>query len=286
MSTATPQTPAAIVRPEDREIKIVSHSNLFYWWPVWAVALVLAALTRLEGHNIAVVPSGTDVLVNASGKGQPLDASKPQEEFTGRDVLIAPKSKNADAHVIREVPHVYVSTNKGYGVFFVVILLVVVVITNVPMRGLWSVVVLITIVLMSIIFQLAGWWEHILDAVFRLHVYINAAGYFMTGIGLLGIWLVTFVFFDPQIYMVFTPKQLRVQEQIGGGETTYDTTGMRVEKPRNDLFRHWILGLGSGDLRITTSGAAATHLDFPNVLFVGYKLRQINDMLREVQVTQ
>src|SRR5262249_36037670 len=159
-----------------------------------------------------------------------------------------------------------------------------IVITNVPMRGLWSVVVIITIVLLSIIFQLAGWWEHIIDALTLLHVYINAAGYFTISLALLAIWLVTFIFFDPQIYMVFTPKQLRVRQEIGGGESAYDTTGMVLQKQRNDLFRHWVLGLGSGDLIVNTSGASAHHFDMPNVLFVGYKLKQIEQMLREVQL--
>ncbi len=101
---------------------------------------------------------------------------------------------------------------------------------------------------------------------------------------LLGIWLVTFLFFDPQIYMLFTPKQLRVRQEIGGGEVAYDTTGMVIQKQRNDLFRHWVLGLGSGDLIVNTSGAAAHHFEMPNVLFVGYKLRQIEQMLREVEL--
>ena len=57
-------------------------------------------------------------------------------------------------------------------------------------------------------------------------------------------------------------------------------------KQRNDLFRHWILGLGSGDLIVNTSGATAHHSDLPNVLFVGYKVRQIENMLREKAVVQ
>ena len=119
-----------------------------------------------------------------------------------------------------------------------------------------------------------------------MHIYINAAGYGVISLGLFAIWLITFVFMDPQIYMVFTPKQLRVRQEIGGGEAAYDTTGMVVQKQRNDLFRHWVLGLGSGDLIVSTSGANAHHFDMPNVLFVGYKLRLIEEMLREVQVTQ
>jgi hypothetical protein len=100
------------------------------------------------------------------------------------------------------------------------------------------------------------------------------------------IWLVTFFLFDPQVYMIFAPGQLRVQQVIGGGETTYDTTGMVIQKQRNDLFRHWILGLGSGDLIVNTFGANQQHFDLPNVLFVGYKVQQIEDMLREKPVVQ
>ena len=151
---------------------------------------------------------------------------------------------------------------------------------------LWSVVVIVIIVLMSIIFYLAEWWEPILNALGRLHIHINAAGYLVISLALFVIWLVTFLLFDSQIYMVFTPGQLRVRQEIGGGEAAYDTAGMVIQKQRNDLFRHWVLGLGSGDLIVTTSGATAHHFDLPNVLFVGYKVRQIEEMLREKPVVQ
>jgi hypothetical protein len=66
----------------------------------------------------------------------------------------------------------------------------------------------------------------------------------------------------------------------------YDTVGMTVQKQRSDLFRHWILGLGSGDLLVTTTGAAAHHFDLPNVLFIGKKVQMIEDMLREKAVVR
>jgi hypothetical protein len=268
MSSQAPKAPAATVQPTQNEIRIVSHSNLFYWWPVWAVGFLMGFLTLIDPHRMVIVPSKTEVFRNA-------------EQFDGRDVLVAPKGTHLPSY---DEPHLHVATNKGYAVLYAIILLLVIVITNVPLRGLWSVVVIITIVLLSIIFQLAGWWEHILDALARLHIYINAGGYFMISLALFVIWLVTFVLFDPQIYMIFTPKQLRVRQEIGGGEMAYDTTGMVIQKQRNDLFRHWVLGLGSGDLIVNTSGATAHHLDMPNVLFVGYKLRQIEEMLREVEL--
>ncbi len=42
-----------------REIVVISHSPIFYWWPVWFVGFLMAALTYLDGHRMAIVPAGT-----------------------------------------------------------------------------------------------------------------------------------------------------------------------------------------------------------------------------------
>lgn len=273
-SPVSPLSPTPTPRPpgEFQELKIVSHSTLFYWWPVWALGFVLGLWSLVDGHHMVIVPKGTKVEVGRTVTG--LDNTY--------DLLVVPQGKLQDT----SEPHYHISANKGNGVFFIIIMLVVIVITNVPLRGLWSVVVLVTVVLLSIIFGLAGWWESILTALDRLHVYINAAGYLVFSSILLLAWLLVFLVFDSQIYMVFTPGQLRVHEEIGGGESAYDTAGMIIQKQRNDLFRHWILGLGSGDLLVTTSGATAHHFNLPNVLFVGHKVKLIEDMLREKPVVQ
>jgi hypothetical protein len=263
-----------------QEIKIVSHSNLFYWWPVWGFGFVLFVLTWLDGHYMVLVPKGTRAEQGRAVEGV---EEKPV------DVYILPKGKHipTDPQTGGPVqPHLHGAHETSYGVLYAIVLLLLIVITNVPLRGLWSVVVIVVVVLMSIIFQLAEWWEPILTALGRLHIHINAAGYLLISSALFVIWLVTFLLFDSQIYMVFTPGQLRVRQEIGGGESAYDTAGMVIQKQRNDLFRHWVLGLGSGDLIVTTSGATAHHFDLPNVLFVGYKVRQIEEMLREKPVVQ
>lgn len=264
-----------------QEIKIVSHSNLFYWWPVWAIGLLMALLTWLDGHRLAIVADGTRALANRKVEVE-------DGKMDLRDVLVAPAGSRLPGNEGGGLtqPYLRIANHTTYGVLYAVILLLVIVITNVPLRGLWSVVALVVIVLGSIIFALAGWWDNILDALGRLHIQINAAGYLLISLVLLVIWLVTFLLFDSQIYMVFTPGQLRVRQEIGGGEAAYDTAGMVVQKQRNDLFRHWILGLGSGDLVVNTSGAHAHHFDLPNVLFVGYKVKQIEEMLREKAVVR
>ncbi len=53
-----------------------------------------------------------------------------------------------------------------------------------------------------------------------------------------------------------------------------------------DLFRHWILGLGSGDLVVKTTGAQMHEFDLHNVLFIGKKVKQIEDMLKKRVVVQ
>jgi hypothetical protein len=291
MATQTPQVPAQ-VGTALRELRIVSHSNLFYWWPVWAVGFVMGLLTWIDGSLMAIVPPGTKAYRDAQVEAQ--ESSGKKDVYDRVDVLVAPPGKHLPQVVSNsspDQPYLHVAMNKSYGVLYAVVLLLCIVITNVPLRGLWSVVVIVSIVLLAVIFALATYesrtyWDYILDTLFRMHIHINALGYLLISAALFVIWLVTLLLFDPQIYMIFTPGQLRVRQEIGGGEAAYDTAGMVIQKQRNDLFRHWILGLGSGDLIVNTSGATAHHFDLPNVLFVGYKVRQIENMLREKPVVQ
>ena len=97
---------------------------------------------------------------------------------------------------------------------------------------------------------------------------------------LLVLWLVVVLYFDRMVYMIFTPGQLRVCQEIGDAEAAYDTHGMVVAKRRSALFRHWLLGLGSGDLVVKTAGANAQQFEMHNVLFVGSKLQRVQQMLK------
>ena len=268
------------------EIRIVSHSGLFYWWPVWAIGFILAGITAMEDSYLATVPKKTDFYPEAiktdvtfkkaaAGQGE-----KTTESYEGRDVLIAPKG----SHI--EKPHLHMTNHKSYGVLFATVLLLVIAITNIPMRGLWSVIVIVVIVSLVVILALMHVWEDIFAALSFLDIRINVGGYLFISLILLGVWLVIFLLFDQQIYMVFTPGQFRVRLEIGEGETAYDTTGMTLQKQRSDLFRHWILGLGSGDLIVKTSGAQAHHFDLYNVLFIGKKVQQIEDMLKKKAVVE
>src|SRR5436305_14851520 len=124
MSAVQEQKAPIEVRP--REVYIVAHSMLFYWWPVWVVGLLIAGLTWMDGQRLAVVPAGTQVVEGFDGGREalvlPAGGRLPQDPATGKP---------------RE-PTLRVASHSGYGVLFVVVMLLVIFITNVPIRGLWS----------------------------------------------------------------------------------------------------------------------------------------------------
>jgi hypothetical protein len=59
---------------------------------------------------------------------------------------------------------------------------------------------------------------------------------------------------------------------------------MVVAKRRSDLFRHWLLGFGSGDLLVKPAGNSAQQFEMHNVLFVGSKLQLVQQMLKTRKV--
>jgi hypothetical protein len=289
MSTAAPQTAPARLPEARREIVIVSHSSLFYWWPVWAVGYLLAAITAFTGEHVALTPGDSVIYKSATGTiegdlGTEKGIKKVTESIDRQDLLAAPKAAGKHDAPGITLTRVLVSTNKNLGVIFTLVLLVVIFITNVPLRGLWSVIVIIFIVALVIILGLLGVTETILHVVSGLDIRFSLGGYVVISTALLILWLIVFFLFDRQIYMIFTPGQLRVKLEIGDAETAYDTTGMTIQKQRSDLFRHWILGLGSGDLVVRTAGAQGHQFDMPNVLALGRRVREIEDMLRSRQV--
>ncbi len=258
-------------------IKIISHSPIFYWWPVWAVGFFMAFLTYWGGHQMALVPIGTVA-----------ERNRQVEGYEGpRDVLIAPSGKRLPFDEVDDTivqPRLQMAVSNTPGVMFTLVLLLVIVITNIHMRGMWSLVVILTIIFSALLFASQGWWDPILRAFGVLDIHINSFGYLSISLLLLAIWLLTFLMYDRRYYMVFSAGQFRMHVAIGMGETAYETLGMVVEKHRDDVFRHWLLGFGSGDITVTTGGATPQQFVMPNVLFAGRKIDVIQQMLREREV--
>jgi hypothetical protein len=277
MSNATqPATPAPDDRPQ--KVVVISHSPLFYWWPVWLVGFVMTAWTYWEGYQVAFVPPGTVA-----------ESKRQVEGFDGpRGVLVAPADQSlpaADADELKQ-PRLRMAASNGPGIIWALTLCLVIVVTHVPLRGVWSLVAIIVVVFTTVLLAVLGLWEPILRAIRVVDIHITAYSYLAISLFLFGLWLLTFALFDRFVYMVFTRGQLRVRTAVSLGETVYDTRGMVVERHRDDLFRHWLLGFGSGDLTVRTSGMSGGQLQMPNVLFIGSKLKLIHTMLQEREVVR
>ena len=244
------------------------------------MGFLFAGITLFQDKHLAVVPGGT---VAAENREVDVDGKGKKET---RNVLILPAGKKHWSHEDEKgnaepvQPTIYISELKSFGSIFVIILLIIITLTSVTIRGLWTVVVFVLLTMLTFIFAAAGWWEIIFRKLGQLSIHINMGAYLLIATVLFVLWIVNFALFDRYTYMIFTPGQVRVRVEIGGEETVYDTTGMVVMKQRQDLFRHWVLGFGSGDLIIKPVGVQHP-IEFPNVMFVGSKVAKIENMIKE-----
>lgn len=266
MSNAPTEQPAAdaahdAVSHHGPEVRIYSHSTIFYWWPVWVVGFVMAAITYSEGSRAEIVPRGS---VHD-------DASHAVVVSTG-----AVKSGIEWAE-IGELS----AQSKNLGVVFTITLLLVVFITNTPLRGLWSAIVVLLIAVMTVTFAWLGLWPEILAFCGKIDIHMNMGFYVVFSSLLFLLWASVVFGFDRMRYWKFRPGQLTHESMFGGGQKSYDTSGMLFEKLRDDPFRHWLLGMGSGDLVINTAGAQREKLQISNVLRLDRILNRLQNMVSE-----
>jgi hypothetical protein len=275
MSTQTEPTPPGDDRP--LKVTVVSHTPFFYWWPLWLVGFVMAAVTWAHGDPIAFLPAGTEARREAQVEGL---GGK-------RDILIFPPGTplpSAFDTAEEQQPRLRMTKSNNLGILWTLTLCLCVVVTHVPLRGVYGILLIVILAFTTIVFAFFGWWDPILRALRDIDIHITASGYLVISLFLFVIWLLTFLVYDRLQYMVFSRGQLRVRLAVGVGETVIDTRGMVVRKHRDALFRHWLLGFGSGDLTVHTSGANAQQFEMPNVLGIDRKIALINTMLQEREV--
>jgi hypothetical protein len=282
MTPATPTPDAAPLAAgeqavPDEEIRVYGHSNLFYWWPVWALGFLFALLTYLGDNRMLVVPAGTqEEVVNAGG--QPREGIVLPE---GKALPAQPGARDAGGRA----QGLMVAANSKYGVIFLGSILLVIVITNFIFRGLVSVLVIAAAAITVLFVALMNWSDDVLAALGGLDVRMNAGGYLALAVPLFLIWLFSTFVYDHYVYLIVTRGQVRIRKDIGDGEVAVDTAGLLLTKERDDLFRHWLLGLGTGDLHVKTGGPANLDFELNNVLFIGSKLTRIQNLLREKEVS-
>src|SRR5262245_7261794 len=152
----------------------------------------------------------------------------------------------------------------GLGLSYVALLILLIIFTNVRLRGIYSVVTLISIGFIVVLFAWLGWWDEIAKILPYLKVQMTTGFSLVFSSALLFVWLTMFLIFDRMTYWRIRPGQMTVEHVIGGGAESFDTNTLRFQKMNVDMFRTG-LGLGSGDLEVV--GAGPEPRTMSNVLF-------------------
>lgn len=226
----------AVSRPvvqDASDVKIISHSNVFYWWPAWVAGFAMAFISYVQGRDVAIVPE--------------------------------------------IIERVHPSNNPG--IAFIAVLVLLVVFTNARLRGIYSVVTVVSVAFFVVLFAWLGWWDHILSLIPHLSARANMGFYLLFSTTLLTVWLLAFFVFDRLTVWRVRPGQMTVEHLVGGQAHSYDTNGLVFEKRGQDLFHDVILGLGAGDLTLTTGGANKEIIQIPNVLLVDRKMKAIERLI-------
>jgi hypothetical protein len=178
----------------------------------------------------------------------------------------------------------YLATGAGehassaLGLTYLSLLLLLIVFTNVRLRGINSVVALLTVSFITVLLAWFGWWDDIAKLIPYLSVHMNTGFYLVFSTGLLIIWLLVFFVFDRLTYWRIRPGQMTEERLIGGGAESFDTNGLRFQKLSSDFFRA-ALGLGAGDLKATGAGEHGAAIGISNVTFVARKLHAIEKLI-------
>ncbi|MGF1457098.1 MAG: hypothetical protein ACFB6R_17175 [Alphaproteobacteria bacterium] len=165
------------------------------------------------------------------------------------------------------------------GTCFTTLTLVVIVFTTSAMRGLYS---LIAVLALALFLSLAGWaglLDDLAGLVPGLSIHMNMGFYLFFSGTLFVLWCLAFFVFDRFVYWRIRPGQMTEERLVGDAEQSYDTRGILFEKYSEDYFRNLVLGLGTGDIRLNTSGAKRDIIVIPNVLFADAKVRKIQQLI-------
>lgn len=238
-------------------VTIYEHSPIFYWWPVWVTGFLMAILTGLYGtkYNFEEARVATDEERQAVAQGE----AAVGEASVTRMGRIHP--------------------NENLGVIFTMVLVLVFLVTNISVRGMASALVIATIIIVTLFLAYMEWWGYLLRRFDNLTIYMNLGFYVTFSTIVFVVWGFTFFVFDRFTSWTFRPGQVVYSRLWGGAERTFDTYGASVYKKRDDLFRHWVLGLGTGDIYLATTGAEARSFDIRNVILVGTRLNEIQKLV-------
>src|SRR5262245_28247586 len=116
--------------------------------------------------------------------------------------------------------------SKNLGVIYTVILTLVILMTNVTLRGLVSVIAIVTALFITVLFAYLGWWEEIIALLPYLGIHMNLGFYLFFSASLFLVWVLSFFVFDRMSFWRIRPGQMTFERLVGTGERSYDTRGL------------------------------------------------------------
>jgi hypothetical protein len=171
------------------------------------------------------------------------------------------------------------SSQTNLGVIYALVVVVTAIITNTYVRGFVSSIVVLVIAFVALLFAHLNWWDEILSWFGHQPVYMDLGFYLFFSTALLIAWLVIVLGFDHLSFWRVRLGQVTHEYVLGAMESSYDTDNMVFTKQQDDFFRHWVLGLGAGDLQMQTMGGRRVVARVSNVLFLNAKVTRIQRLI-------
>jgi hypothetical protein len=183
-----------------------------------------------------------------------------------------------DRVIIGNKPEVF-HASRNLGVIYTLLFLLLIVITSTNVRGMRAALIIAVLSFVALLFAYLDWWEEVLALLGREYIYMNLGFYLFSSTVLCVVWLITVFVIDHLSFWRFRPGQV-THEFLGGVvDKSYDTDNMVLTKRQDDIFRHWVIGLGSGDLHMQTMGGRGVEVNVANVLFVIGKISRIQRLI-------
>ena len=170
--------------------------------------------------------------------------------------------------------------SRNLGVIYTLLILLLIVVTSIKIKGMRAALLITVLAFVALLFVHLNWWETVLGWIFHQSIYLSLGFYLYSSSLLFGVWLISVFVVDRLSYWKFRPGQVSHVYFGGVVNSSNETENMSISLNRqDDFFRHWIIGLGSGDLHMKTMGGKGVEINVPNVLFVGAKMPEIQRLI-------
>lgn len=169
--------------------------------------------------------------------------------------------------------------SRNLGVIYTLLLLLLILVTSTAIKGMKAALIIATLAFFALLFAHLNWWDAILGWLSGQSISMSFGFYLFSSSLLFLAWLISVFGIDHLSFWRFRPGQI-THEYLGGVvDKSYDTDNMILLKRQDDLFRHWVIGLGSGDLHMQTMGGRGVEMNVANVLFVIGKISRIQRLI-------